>query len=309
MHYWFTRTCHSFTRNGSELFRDNVAKEALEHDYLLHAVFAVTLLQQASALQDPMEVQPLVDAALQNQNLAVSGLSEMLQAISSYNCDAVFLSSVLIMVCAIISPLLPVRDDERTHSISEILWTLVQMMKGISSVVEVARPWVEEGPLHKFLCVVERGPLHKATAPGNMESSGTSNWTQAAELRQLIGANTVQNLQSRSVYEAAVIGLEIVINGEISAVAWIMNYADELMDGLRDKDPITMAIFMHWAVLLYVTGDDMWWKKYAGLKLVQELAASFVNQGVEWERMSGRCQRQVGLQGLWDCPGKCMFPS
>ncbi|PVH91503.1 hypothetical protein DM02DRAFT_620495 [Periconia macrospinosa] len=55
IHHWCTQTCHSFTRKGSELFRVYVGQKALQHDYLMEAIFAMTLLHMASAMEDPTE--------------------------------------------------------------------------------------------------------------------------------------------------------------------------------------------------------------------------------------------------------------
>lgn len=304
MHHWCTKTCHSFSRKGSELFRDHVAKEAFQHDYLLHAVFALTLLHQASDADNPNSARPLVDAALQHQNLAAYGLSQKLDAVTPFNCDAVFMCSVLIMVCAIVSPLVPTSTDEQPQNSShETVRILLNMMTGISSVVNLTRPWISQGPLHKFFSIVERGPLHEAK---RADSPYSGNWPAAMDLRHLVDSQFNGSAGDQDLLYNAIDGLEGVATGEICAVSWIMNYGTNLVESLENGDSLTVMVFMHWSMLLCTT-DEMWWKKYAGARLVQELSASFAGRGQHMERMSRSCQRKAGLHGLWSCPGSYLF--
>ncbi|KAH8589222.1 hypothetical protein B0O99DRAFT_637153 [Bisporella sp. PMI_857] len=282
MHYWCTQTCHSFTRKGSELFREHVGQEALRHDYLMEAIYAVTSLHQASAMEDPMAIRPLVNAALRHQNQSVLGLRTTLNNISPLNCDAVFICSVLIMVCAIVSPLLPTGDSEQVKPTSETVLLLIEFMNGVSSIVGLTRHWIEQGPLHRFFGVVEPKP------------SFIGEWAPATDLRQLMDTEISHGNSKRQTLENAIQGLEMVSNREICAVFWMIKVDFDFIDELQKGEPIAMMIFMYWGVLLYTT-DDMWWKKYSGSRLVQELSATLVGYGEDWERKSRWCQRQVGL--------------
>ncbi|KAH6675187.1 hypothetical protein B0J14DRAFT_589155 [Halenospora varia] len=283
MHYWSTRTCHSFTREGSELFREHVGQEALRHDYLMEAIFAMTLLHMASAMEDPEAVRPLVSAALQHQNQSLLGLRTALSNISPSNCDAVFICSVLIMVCAIVSPLLPT-DCEQVKPTSETVLLLVEFMNGVSSIVGLVRHWIEQGPLHRFFGVVEP----KSTFIGE--------WAPAADLRHMLDTQISHGSRRQQTLENAIQGLETVFHRETCAVLWIVKVDSDFRSELERGEPIAMMIFMHWGVLLYIT-DDMWWKKYSGSRLVQELSATLVGYGGDLERMSRWCRKQVGLSG------------
>ena len=288
MHYWCTKTCHTFTRNGSELFRDHVGKEALQHQYLMEAVFSVTLLHQASELDDLAAVRRLVGAALQYQNSSVLGLRKSLADLSPSNCDALFICSVLVMVSAIVSPLLPTSEIAPSQTTSDTIVVLVALMSGVNSVVDMARPWIEQGPLHRFFGIVEP------------RSTSLNEWGPASDLRDLVYAEVSHDYSKRQIFEDAITGLERVHNREICAVTWIMQIGTGLIENFREGDLIAMTIFMHWAVLLQTT-DDMWWKQYAGSRLVQELSASLTWRGDDFERMSVWCRREVKMTRQSSC--------
>jgi hypothetical protein len=282
MHHWCTKTCHTFSRNGSDLFREHVGKEALHHQYLLDAIFSVTLLHQASELDDLASVRHLAGMALQYQSSSIAGLRNNLTDISLANCDALFICSILIMVSAIVSPLLPVNKTNSEQSTSNIILLLITLMSGVSSIVDTARPWIEQGPLHQFFGIVEPQGIF------------LSDWPPATSLHRLVHAEVGLAKHRRQMYNDAITGLNRVQNREICAVTWIMQIGPGLIESFREGDIITMTIFMHWAVLLQTT-DDMWWKQFAGTRLVDELSASLVCRGDNFEIMSRWCKNEIRM--------------
>lgn len=282
MHHWCTRTCHSFTRIGSDLFRDHVGRKALDHDFLMDAVCATTLLHQASAQQEPTDMVSLANSALHYHHSAIIGLREALDTLSSDNCDAVFASSLLIMVCAIVSPLLSINNDITCPSMQVIVFTLVKMMHGVASVVDLTRPWLERGPFHQFFPIVEP----KSLCP--------SSWPPAMELRALIESEMLGDMDGALTLLEAVAGLERVASRDICAVSWLTSIGIGLTEGLKESDPLAMMLFLHWATLLCTT-DDMWWKQFVGRRLVQDLSCWFMNLDGQWSELAVRCRDQIDL--------------
>jgi len=283
MHHWCTRTCASFTRAGSEVFRDHVGGMALSCDYLLHAIFAVTLLHQASTLEDTAQASFLVDKAIQYQTSAVSRLHEDLNDLSQSNCEAAFICSVLVMVSAIISPLIP-RFSSMTSSLaSDTIPLLNSLMTGVASVLDVARPWIEQGPIHSFFGIVEPEPRYDGI------------WEPAKRLRRCINDELGLRGSSKSAcLEHAVAGLEAVVNRNMCAVSWLISHGIGLTADLQAGQPCAVLIFVHWAVLLYTT-DDMWWKRYAGSRLVDELSSDLLGYSEIRDDTLYWCRAEVNL--------------
>ncbi|KAF2255991.1 hypothetical protein BU26DRAFT_512919, partial [Trematosphaeria pertusa] len=282
MHHWCTRTCYSFTPKGAELFREHVGQEALRHDYLMEALLALTLLHMASEMEDATAARPLVSAALQYQNRSVSGLRSNLNHISRSNCDAVFTCSVLIMVCAVVSPLLPSGGDDQPKPIAESILILADFINAIASIVQLSRHWIVQGPLSGVFGIVEPMP------------SSMDEWAAATELRRLMDTAVCPSSYKHAVLERAIQALEKAFRREHCAVVWVTRVDSEFMEELRGGEPLAMMIFMHWGVLLYIT-DDMWWKRYSGSRLVDELSAVLLGRSEEWDKITIWCRQQVEL--------------
>ncbi|KAF2790173.1 hypothetical protein K505DRAFT_327753 [Melanomma pulvis-pyrius CBS 109.77] len=282
MHYWCTRTCYSFTPFGADLFRDHVGQEALRYDYLMEALLALTLLHIASEMDDTIAAGPYVSAALQHQNRGLSGLRATLSDISPSNCDAIFASSVFIMVCAIVSPLLPAGRDDDAKSTAESMLLLVDFINGIASIVELSRKWLENGPM---------STIFDHTLKQGLSSD---NWFPAEELRHLVGEAVIHGSHKHQIFEQAIHELETVGKRNRSVVIWVTLVGSDFLDELRSGDLFAITIFMHWGVLLYKT-SDMWWTRYSGTRLVGELSSTLVGRGEKWDKIVLDCRQQVGF--------------
>ncbi|RYP72319.1 hypothetical protein DL771_004293 [Monosporascus sp. 5C6A] len=249
----------------------------------MEALLALTLLHMASEMEDLVAARPLVTAALQHQNQCFLGLRAALRDISPSNCDAVFTSSVLIMACGIVSPLLPSGGDDQAKSAAESILRIVDLMNGISSIVQLSRQWIVQGPLSRIFGVFEP------------KLSSMNNWAPAQKLRNLMDTAVSPGSYKHPILDRAIQGLEKVFRRDHCAVVWIIGVDSEFIDELRRGEPVAMMIFMHWGVLLYIM-DDMWWKRYSGSRLVEELSATLVGRGEEWDQIVGWCQQQVGLR-------------
>ncbi|KAF2003935.1 hypothetical protein P154DRAFT_519551 [Amniculicola lignicola CBS 123094] len=283
MHHWCTRTCYSFTVHEVELFRDHVGQEALCHEYLMDALLATTLLHIASESTDYIKIRSLVDEALHRQNNSVSGLRAALSELSPQNCDSVFACSVLLMVCSIVSPLLSRRCDDQVRYTADAILLLADFIRGISSVVHLGRPWLEQGRLHQMFD-------HKC----KHFFAATKRDFPVDELRWLRDNNTEASSLKREVFNHALQELESAFNGEQSTVKWIVRVGDRFVDELRKGNAVAIIILMFWGVLLHGL-DKTWWTQYSGRRLVEDLSASSDGQAPEWVRLAVWCQEQVGL--------------
>ncbi|KAF2179273.1 hypothetical protein K469DRAFT_596866 [Zopfia rhizophila CBS 207.26] len=282
MHHWCTRSCYSFTAPFADIFRGYVVEEALKHEYLMDSILGLTSLHLASEMNDPMAASPYVRAALSYQNKAVSALRSSLQDVTRSNCDAIFLSSMVTMASTIVSPLLPTRQNDQTKSPTESILFWFNSLKGVRSIVDISRQWLVSGPLAQVLAAQQQNVLGKEKI-GPIE-----------RLRYLNDTFVGTGNDSHEIYELAIGQLEKCSNKELSAVPWLARVELEFMNKFRERKPMAVTIFMHWAVLLDQL-DDMWWTKYSGKRLVEESSASLAGCGREWDEIAQWCQSQVGL--------------
>ena len=112
MHHWCTRTCHGFTPHLTEHFKDDVGKEALRYDFLMNALLALTSFHIATETGNAITARSYTAAALQYHDQALSGLREVLPDITASTCNAIFASSAMLAICAVVSPFLHTDLDE-----------------------------------------------------------------------------------------------------------------------------------------------------------------------------------------------------
>lgn len=279
MHYWCVTTCNSFTEEVGDALRDHIVREALRHVYLMEAVLALTSLHIASGTEDIKAADKHVISALHYQHRAVVGLRSTLDTLSPANCDAVFISSMIIMVCTIVSPLLQRKRNQQTQSTAEAMLKLTDFLNGIQSILDVSRKWISEGPLS---CILDTG----------LRLTTTSLCFPREGMRHL---NNAQNSDPiRLVFDHAIDALEQAARRGRSVVPWITAVKPEFLEALRDGNSLALAIFMQWGVLLDQF-DGMWWAKFSGRRLVDEISVTLGSRGDEWMHITGWCRTQVGL--------------
>lgn len=279
MHHWCTNTCNSFTEELGTVFRDYVVKQALRLECLMESLFALTSLHMACEAKDEAVARRHMSIGLHYHTQAVAGFRNTLSTLSPSNCDAIFLSSVLIMVCSIVSPLLPAGYSEHTQSPAEAMLTLADLVRGIASIHSISRDWLLQGPLGGILERGSRFPPIALCFP-------------LQELRSL-NMNTSCN-RTRKLFDHAIEALEQAIHRVKSVIPWLTAVKPEFLEELKNEASLALAMFMYWGVLLDQL-DKMWWAKYSGRRLVEELSDTLDTRGEEWRFLSGWCRAQVGL--------------
>ncbi|CAO2648702.1 Nn.00g096510.m01.CDS01 [Neocucurbitaria sp. VM-36] len=245
----------------------------------MEAVLALTSLHIASGTEDIRTANRHVSAALHYQHQAVIGLRSTLDTLSPANCDAVFISSMIIMVCTIVSPLLLSKCNQQSPSTAEAMLGLTDFLKGMESILGVSRKWLSEGPISYILVA-------------GVNITTASLCFPREEMRRLIDEKS--SGQTRLVFEHALDTLEQVARRGRSVVPWIAAVKPEFLEALRDGNDIALAVFMQWGVLLDQF-DGMWWAKFSGRRLVDEISATLKSRGDEWMLITEWCRAEVGL--------------
>lgn len=287
MQFWFTKTCYSFTLPLGELFNSYVVNMALEYEYLADSMFALTSLHIASEIvSDPTTVAHYVSQSLHYQNNSMAEFRTAMQNPTITNCDAIFISSILTMACAVVSPQLPTSNHDATTSSMESVMALYEFINGISSIVNMNRQWLQDGPCKVMFWQFrdfESKSAHDVEIP-------------MKQLKNLNHSVNSSNDSLHAVYERAIFQLErcFTVDKRL-AISWLASTGTEFASELQHRRPMSLAIIMYWGVVLDEL-DDLWWAKYAGKKLVEELSYGLLGfYGEEWDKATNWAKAAVSL--------------
>lgn len=280
MHHWCTRTYTSAGPQFERLFRDYIPREALCHDYLMAALLAFSSFHLASdnIINDPSSARQHTSVGLRYQNEALSGLRANLGAISQDNCSPVLLTAILIMACAIVSPLLPVESNERTQSTAEAILPLVNYMNAVESIKGLSQPWLANTPIKNYL-------------DAELESMEVEVPLLVDELQRLNDATVID--RKRPLFSNIITDLAEASRKEENLVPWLVKAGAEFQAELRSGESMALAIYMHWGAVLD-QHRGTWWAKFVGKRLVEELSTVLRDRGPEWEKITTWCRARVG---------------
>lgn len=263
-------------------------KEASKHEYLADSIFGLTALHIASQTSDLVSAASYVSLALQYQNNAVSNFRAALQNVTQTNCDAIFGTSILILACSIISPLLPAGDNDIARSSLERVLLLYDCLNGIRVVINTSRHWLESGPFRDIF----------RTQLQDKRLVGEKTILPIKKLKGLQDAAIRTGNPLHGTYEHALEQLErCFAEGKTIAVGWLASVGKDFVKELQKRERMALMIFMYWGVLLDKL-DEMWWAKYSGRRIVEELCECFDGLGNEWDEATKWAITEVGLDDL-----------
>ena len=273
------------------MFQNSVVTEALTHGYLMDAILAFTAVHIASEMDDPVAMSPYIQRALQYQNHVLPALQSVLYNLHPSECGAIFTCSMITMACAIVLPLLPHRNHAQMASSTESLLNMYKFLKGIASVVSIGRQWLEHGPFKTvFGAEFDSSPFVKEETD-----------TVIQRLKHLndISHGGAGSFQHR-IYDQAIDSFETVFEThKFGAIRWLVDVEDSVVDGLRKKDPVALMIFNKWGTILAQL-DELWWARYLGQRLVEELSGDLAQQGIAWSEASELTRHEVSLETVVD---------
>lgn len=281
MHRWCTHTYSGFGPRHERLFKEYVGTEALRHDYLLSALLALSAIHVASDAVDNdfATASQYVSIGLQYQNEALSGLRRVLPNIDGSNCSAILFATSLIMLSAIVSPLLPVGPYESTQSTAEAILPLVDYMNAIKSIVMVGKEYLADTNIKNYLD--DEKESVKLHGPVFIE-----------ELHRL--NDTAFTAEDHAIFHRAIVALLKVSHDGDGIMEWLVNVGPNFLCKLRNRESMALAIYMHWGAQLDQL-EQLWWAKFSGKRLVDELSTTLRTRGPEWNEITAWCRKRVGL--------------
>ncbi|KAF4174555.1 hypothetical protein CNMCM8694_005179 [Aspergillus lentulus] len=151
LHHWHTATA-SYLADAKPLqdvIRTAMPQEGLANPFLMHSVLAVSALHRAHS-RPLNHGQVYFEAATIHHSRSLALCTPLFKNITPQNCHALFALSCLVpvFVFASRSP----RKNPKTWSLIEVIEAF-RLIRGAASVVNQARSWIEQGPLHPLLRV------------------------------------------------------------------------------------------------------------------------------------------------------------
>lgn len=276
MHHWTLRTCSSFSPILREVFQTYVVEQALHYPFLVDALLALTSFHIAAELPiHSSEKAEYLGDALQYQSRTLPAFRIELENVSPINCDALFACSVIMMACTVASPSLESNTDAKLVTrvgVPTDLRSLFHLVKGIHSIIEQARPSLNEGPFHFII-----QPWSGADPTFLSAEDGT----YPPVLRKLCcGIDG----PSQKIYEHAIDTLEHCALAEGMVIPWIAMAGGDFVEQVQSKEPLALLIYICWGALLGRL-EGMWWARVAGKKIVQSLAEHLVHKSEEWDEV------------------------
>lgn len=323
MHRWSTTTYQSFcsTVYDPPWLQFYVPECALEHDYLLYGIFAMSSLDMitSGALVDEAQSQMHFQAALEYYDKASESFRQQLSNITPANFHSMYMFAFIAAAIYMARPLCPL--EQRDRQPEGVIGRAVVVMKLLMACSGLAEQNV--GMLLDANGISGSSVATTMEAVGNVVHSpdflGSSIEEALARLDQLIDSDTYLNVATEeeflisssriASYQNAVKWLRVCFGMEARysdtvmgfCLAWPALTGTEFVEAFSKADVTAMLMVMHWAVLLDRLGSLAWWAASMGRDLVREISRTILQlktqvaivpeiyQSIEWAR------EQVGL--------------
>ena len=269
----------------------------MEHSGLMHGILAVAALHRSYL--DSGGHNRYRSAAIRHQNLSLPYLRSLINNASAENCDALFTLSTFVVLFVFAlpqSPIAPANFDPFKEMIR-----LIGLVKGVFTVVEMAKEWLLQGPLRTLL--LESVWEIQLAVP---EEIGDA-------LNCLILRNDMlpQSDSKRTTYGRAIEIMRrtfelLMLNPDDHGMGWfwVAIMERQYVDFLRAKEPMALVLLAHFGVALHAS-RSYWWAGNWGRQLVQAIHDMLDDDWRPW------IQWPLVCVGLWtDTPSTepCSLP-
>lgn len=290
MHQWSTVTYLNSGPRNNEVFRDYAVKKSLEHTYLIDILLAFTSLHSASEASGAIDAHEHVAAALhyQNQSIADFNKKQSLVRISKETIDPVLLVTRLNTVTALVASLVPVTAGEQLETVPEILLRVRKYLLGMNNIIEQHRAWADNSELSR---------IFKSPTVRSIEEGGLFTVEKVRTLSNAILANMDLDDTETPFYRSTLEKLEKAYadyNGR-SVVSWLVMVEPLFLQKVDMGEAVAMVILACWGTITCVL-YDVWWTKYAGRRIVEELSSQLRDCNVRWNEILQWCYEQVGIR-------------
>ena len=292
MHQWSTVTYRTSGPRNMELFRDYTVEQALQHTYLMDIVLAFTSLHSASNASEASAVHEHVAAALHYQNRSITEFNETqsLVKISEESFDPVCLMTSLHTVATLVAALTPATPGEQLEPIVELVKRVRTYALCLMDMVKGHRVWADKSELKR----ITDSPTVLRIEEGHSFSAD-----QMRELTDAILANIDLDDSETPFFRTTLEQLEksYANNNGRSVISWLVLVEPIFFQKAELGETAALVILACWGTLSVIL-EDIWWSKYAGRRIVEELSSQLNGCDSRWNGIMQWCYKQARIHGL-----------
>lgn len=285
------------------MWRDEVPKLAFgdQCGCALHGILAVAALHLA--FLEPENRSMRLISATAHYDQAVRLISVMIPNINKDNCEALFITSTLIVVFATASPLLPgnASPGHRNEPWSIPEW--IPLIRGVVSILKEVWNWVETGrlgPMLGFRFYDGPDPL-----PGEMKTALNDLYRLCTDASEP-DPEEIKDTEISSTYFTAIHELQKSFSNSVysqtSMVSlmflWPISMTEKFVALLGEKRPRALIIFAHYCALLKRIEMHWWVDGRAEYELVRiERSIDDLEKWNKWLEWPTKMVRGVSSAG------------
>ncbi|KAJ0416478.1 C6 zinc finger domain protein [Aspergillus carlsbadensis] len=268
MHHWHTATVDTLAsaKPLQDVIRVAMPHEGLRYPFLMHSVLAVAAVHLAHSTPADRR-QGYLETAMMHHNRSLTLCAPFVKNITRQNCHALFAFSCLVPIFVFASQ--TSRLSPRAQTLADVVETL-KLMRGISSVVDQARPWIEEGPMHPVLRV---GKFHHPSEVDEQHAHSLYSKLQLLEESLPAAPMTAESCTPRDIPRDAVkwlldmLRLYMDTGDSRALMAWPVVIDASYFDLLLQKERISVLILGLFGSSLQVH-PQRWWLDGTGQGLI-----------------------------------------
>ena len=274
LHHYLVYTCVTLDldRGLANVWKHSVVDESLKHEFMMDGVLALASFH--SAHMEKRMVISHISHALQYQNRALAGFRHEAAAPNPCNANALFLFTIITMVCALIPTNAATADE--AQKTSERLLAVFPLIQGIQSVMSLCGEWISNGTLKPFF----QNKHDHNQCPGHIDSRVRH---ALRELRAIGGDTSSTNHDAIAICRPQLEWLEHAFErGKGMAIGWFGLVPREYIDLVQNGEPLALLVFMLWGVLLDRLRNE-WWAGQTGLRLIEEIGQILERSSSPWK--------------------------
>ncbi|OGE57207.1 hypothetical protein PENARI_c002G08995 [Penicillium arizonense] len=280
LHHWHTAIALSLAQNEAliEVFQTHVPHKGLNYPFVMHSILAISAIHLSR--KSPDSRQRYTEVAIQHHSLALSLCAPLLSHMTSTNCHALFACSLLISSFSFAyQGLNLVFGSTNVNEVIEVF----KLVRGTASIVENARPWIEQGDLRLLLKLTRCGQQRQRSKQVHeVHAQLKALFEQQADDGQSQCQDGVREVVLRSIKHLLhVFDACVASENQSPILAWPAIIDSEYLDLVLIKEPRSLVTLAHYGALLHVM-DKAWWMEGWG-KILVNLAAEYLDTSVQSE--------------------------
>ena len=173
---------------------------------------------------------------------------------------------------------------QHQETMLERIGVILELVLGSSSIASQHMDWLLEGPISET--IIRAGmPLMPAILQPLDESTNTALERLTSVVNDEIFISDACRVDNHSPggfkgYQIAVMHLRMCFSVDLNSrmvgfwIAFPPLSSRKFTAGIKNSEPVTLFVLLHWAVLLHRFGHFMWWAGSVGRKLVADICRS-----------------------------------